>query len=72
MDSKTKILAINIEDLANNTNVSEQERIEQLSYILLKITKLKEEVTDAYIHKLTKLAQSEKPMLQGRNALKNI
>ncbi len=70
MDNVTNRLVLDIDDLANNRDISESERIGQLDFIINKSQKLKEEVVSTYIHKLQTLARPNIPV--GSNPLRDV
>lgn len=70
MDNVTNRLVLDIDDLANNKDISEAERVEQLSFIINKSQKLKEEVMSTYIYKLQTLARPNMPV--GSNPLRDV
>lgn len=70
MNNIAKRIVLDIDDLANNKEVSEGLRIEELEFIIKQSQKLKDEVNTAYTNKLYSLARPHIPV--GFNPLRNV
>ena len=70
MNNIAKRIILDIDDLANDRDVSEKVRIEELDFFIKESQKLKDVLSDDLIRKLSTLARTNIPA--GPNPLRNV